>query len=98
MPLKVSWHTDALGDFIEIVEYFEIEGNIQAAENFRDKVKAKIDFIKSYPGAGRPTMKHKNLRYILVDKHRRMYYRFTSKSLTILAFFDSRQDPTKRPF
>lgn len=98
MPLKVSWHKDALGDFLEIVEYFENEGLIMASENFRDKVKAKVDFINSYPGAGRPTLKHKNLRYILVDKHRRMYYRFIRKTLTILAFFDSRQDPSKRPF
>jgi plasmid stabilization system protein ParE len=98
MAISVNWHNDAIRDLSELIDYFESEGAIQAAFDFREKLADKIDFIAKYPGAGRPTPKRKNLRYILIDKHRRMYYRHTSKSLTILAFFDARQHPDKAPY
>ncbi len=81
-----------------IVEYYEEEGQIQAAVNFRGKVNKKISFVSKYPTAGRPTAKRKNVKYVLVDKHKRMYYRYTANTIKILAFFDSRQHPGKAPF
>ena len=81
-----------------IVEYYEGEGHIQAAVNFRERMNKKITFISKYPTSGRPTSRRKDVRYILVDKHRRMYYQYRGKTLTLLAFFDSRQDPDKTPF
>lgn len=98
MAISVHWHNDAIRNLTEIVDYFESAGEIQSAFNFRERMIDRIDFILKYPGVGRPSKSRKNLRYILVDKHRRMYYRHTSKSLTILAFFDARQDPGKAPF
>jgi len=98
MAISVKWHHDALRDLTEIVDYFESTGEVQAAFSFREKMVGKIDFISKYPGAGRPSKSRKTLRYILIDKHRRLYYRYTSRSLTILSFFDARQDPGKAPF
>lgn len=98
MAINVQWHNDALHDLTEIIDYFESEGAIQAAFDFREKLVNKIDFISKFPGAGRLTSKRRNLRYILIDKHRRMYYRHTSKTLTILAFFDARQHPDNAPY
>lgn len=98
MAIKVNWHNDALQDLMTIVDYFESKGEIQAALGFREKIAEKIDFILKFPGAGRPSKSRKNLRYILIDKHRRMYYRHTTKLVTILAFFDARQHPDKAPY
>lgn len=98
MATKILWHKNALEDFISIVEYYEEEGHIQAAVKFREKVNKKISFVSKYPTAGRPTAKRKNVKYILVDKNKRMYYRYTANTITLLAFFDSRQHPGKAPF
>lgn len=98
MAISVHWHNDALRDLTEMIDYYEAEGAIQAPFDFREKLVGKIDFILKYPSAGRPTTKRKNIRYILIGKHRRMYYRHTSRSLTILAFFDTRQHPGKGPY
>lgn len=98
MAIKVTRHSDALQDLMVIVDYFESKGEVQAAFGFRDKIADKIAFISKFPRAGRPSKSRKNFRYILIDKHRRMYYLHTSKSLTNLAFFDARQAPDKAPF
>ena len=98
MAISIHWHNHTLQDLTEIIDYFESEGAIQTAFGFREKLADKIDFISKFPEAGRPTKSRKNLRYVLVDKHRRMYYRHTSKLLTILAFFDARQHPDKAPY
>ena len=82
----------------EIIDYFEKDDHIQAAENFRLRLVQKISFISKYPEAGRPTTQRANLRYTLIDKHRRLYYSFTSEMLTLLAFFDARQNPAKAPY
>jgi hypothetical protein len=38
------------------------------------------------------------IKYIHVDKNRKMFYRLSGKILIISAFFDARQDPEKSPF
>jgi len=98
MAISVNWHNDALRDLTDIVDYLESAGEIQAAYSFKERMIDRIDFVSKYPGVGRPSKSRKNLRYILIDKHRRMYYRYTSRALTILAFFDASQDPNKAPF
>lgn len=98
MAFKIRWHVNARNDFFEMVDYFVKEGQIQAAENFRTRVIERVIFIGKYPEAGRPTARRKYLRFILIDDYRRLYYRFTSKTITLLAVFDARQDPDKAPY
>jgi hypothetical protein len=50
------------------------------------------------PGSGRPTTTSKTVRFINIAKHRQMFYRQSGKNLHIVAFFDVRQHPDKRPF
>ncbi|HFA50797.1 MAG TPA: type II toxin-antitoxin system RelE/ParE family toxin [Bacteroidetes bacterium] len=94
----VHWNQQARDDYMDIVDYFVDNGWDMAAINFRKNVREKIDSICKFPGSGRPTKEFKNVRYALVDKHRRMYYKYGADSLTLLAFFDARQHPSKSPF
>lgn len=98
MNLTVQWKSEAIEGFFNIVDYYLENGWNQAALNFRENVDKKIDAIIIFPGGGRPTKIFKNVRYVLIDKHSRMYYMYGEETLTILAFFDARQHPSKSPF
>ncbi|MEZ4931322.1 MAG: type II toxin-antitoxin system RelE/ParE family toxin [Saprospiraceae bacterium] len=95
MNLTVQWKSEAIEGFFNIVDYYLENGWNQAALNFRENVDKKIDAIIIFPGGGRPTKIFKNVRYVLIDKHSRMYYMYGEETLTILAFFDARQHLAK---
>jgi hypothetical protein len=47
---------------------------------------------------GRPISSRKTIRFVLVGKYHRMYYRKHGLTLFITRFFDTRQNPDKRPY
>ncbi len=97
MTINVIWHTDAIEGYEAVVDYFQNEGFVTAAENFVKNVNEIVASISKFPGRGRPSSK-RNIRYILVDKNRRMYYAYENDTLIILSFFNARQHPDKAPF
>ena len=53
--------------------------------------------LQEFPEMGTLEIKAKNLRGFQLTKQTRVYYRIKGEQITILTFFDSRQDPKKRP-
>ena len=98
MSLIVQWKPEAREGYFNIVDFYIEKGWNHAAINFKENVDKKIEAVAQFPGGGRPTKAYKNVRYILIDKHNRMYYMYDNIALTILAFFDARQHPRKSPF
>ncbi len=98
MSLVLQWKPEAKEGYFNIVDYYVENGWNQAAVNFKNEVDERITAILKFPGSGRPTKEFKNVRYTLIGKHNRMYYMFDNEALTILAFFDARQHPSKSPF
>ena len=97
MVEAVIWSKRAERLYMEMLDYLATEASFQAAENFDKAVRKTIDGLKQNPGSGRPT-KSKTVRVINVVKYRQMFYRQSGKTLHIVAFFDVRQHPDKRPF
>jgi plasmid stabilization system protein ParE len=97
MVEKVIWSKRAERHYIDMLEYLANEASYQAAENLTKAVRKTIEGLKSNSGSGRPT-KSKYVRFINIAKHRQMFYRQAGKTLHIVAFFDVRQHPSKRPF
>jgi plasmid stabilization system protein ParE len=97
MVETVIWSKRAERLYMEMLDYLATEASFQAAENFDKAVRKTIDGLKLNPGSGQPT-KSKTVRVINIVKHRQMFYRQAGKTLHIVAFFDARQHPDKRPF
>ncbi len=93
MDKKVRWNKRALDNFENIAQYLEEVHSIQAAENFVSEVFAKIEVLKKYPTIGRKAPKRKTVRFVLVGKYRRLYYRTSGRHLIISSIFDTRQHP-----
>ena len=72
-------------------------------ENWSQKVKSdfikilddKIKLIKEYPKAFPESEKEKGLRKCVITKQTSMFYRFNTKQISIITFFDTRQNPKK---
>jgi plasmid stabilization system protein ParE len=98
MVKTVRWNKTASLSLSHLAEYLEEEVSYDFAIRFVNLVYAKIDKIKKYPEIGRLAPKAKTIRFINIDKKRRMYYRKQGSILYIVWFFDTRQNPDKNPY
>jgi len=78
-------------------EYLDENFSLQAAENFAKAVDSKIDFLIKHPESGRKSS-IKPVRFTGIDKNRHLFYLVENDTLFVLAIFDNRQHPDKRPF
>jgi len=93
MVKSVRWNKRALDNFFNIAQYLEQEYSKNAADNFVASLFARVEVIKKHPTIGRKAPKRKTVRFILVGKHRRLYYRVKGNILIISSIFDTRQHP-----
>ena len=98
MVKKIIWNDSALRTFDNITSYLQDNYSLQAAYNFSELAYNKIDQITKYPTIGRPVPNTKTLQKINFGKHHQLYFRLKGRTLYICDFFDTRQDPTKRPY
>jgi plasmid stabilization system protein ParE len=95
--MKVVWTKTAERRLQEILFYIQSEFGDNARTHFRSKA---IDFTKllpEFPEIGTLEIMEKNLRAFQLTKQTRVYYRIKNERIIIVTFFDSRQDPKKRP-
>jgi plasmid stabilization system protein ParE len=98
MVTQIIWTPKADKTFDRITTYLQKKASLPICEKFVEAVYHKIDVIIEHPEIGRPTLVSDSIRFINVDKHHQIFYRFDGSILLLLAFFDTRQDPKKRPF
>ena len=98
MAKTVIWNKRAYIKFRTIGTYLRDEVSLNAADNFMDKVYSQIDILTKHPTKGRRELKTKTIRFINIDEHRQMFYRVKGTQLHIADFFDTRQNPNKRPY
>ncbi len=98
MVNKVKWNHLATRSLSQIAEYLEEEFSYETAIRFVSRVYEKIEVVKQHPEMGRLAPKTKTVRFIVFDKHKRMYYRKNGTTLHIVWFFDTRQDPAKNRY
>ena len=98
MVQKVIFTKTVDKTFNDIASFLEQNGSLSSAEKFADKVDSKIEQLTKQPFIGRPSIKAKTVRKILVSKHIQMFYRVVGRTLIVSNFFDSRQHPGKSRF
>jgi plasmid stabilization system protein ParE len=95
--MQVKWSGDIIHRANEITGYYEEQGLLKAADNFRSALTKTINKIMKMPSTGMPARKIEGIRSYKIDKHRRLYYEYDEDAnvLRLLDIFDSRQDPKK---
>ena len=98
MVNKIEWTKTSLAELGQILLYLKDKVSEDAAMKFADLVKSKISQLSNRPFDGRPVPEHNNIRFVLLGKFHRLYYRRHGLMLFITRFYDTRQNPTKRPY
>jgi plasmid stabilization system protein ParE len=98
MVKRIEWSKKGIGELYQILGYLKTEVSVTSSERFLDLVENHIEKIKKYPTKGRQVPNRKTIRFVLVGKNHRLYYRPHGSILFITALFDTRQDMSKRPY
>jgi plasmid stabilization system protein ParE len=98
MVTKIIWNKAASRTFDGITDYMVDNFSLQSAQNFATSVYEKIDYIVKHPFVGRQVKGTKSLKMLNLGKHHQIYFRVHGNTLYISDFFDTRQDPNKRPY
>ena len=98
MVKRIEWTKKAISELYHILDYLKIEVSENASERFLDLVEKQIESVRKYPTKGRLVPNRKTIRFVLLGKNHRFYYRVHGSILYITALFDTRQDTQKRPY
>jgi plasmid stabilization system protein ParE len=98
MVKRIEWSKKAMGELYNILGYLKQEVSVSASERFLDVIEENIEKIKNHPTRGRQVPNRKTIRFVLIGKKHRLYYRPHGSVLYITAIFDTRQDISKRPY
>ena len=95
--MRLVWTEKAQRRMGEILDYIEREFGSKAKQTFREKAKDFTKVLAEFPEMGSIEAKGKNLRGFQLTRQTRVFYRVKKDRIVILTFFDSRQNPKKRP-
>ena len=98
MVNSVVFTPTSLRELNSILAYLRLHSSDQAAESFLNLLEKQVNYLESNLMEGRPVTSRKTIRFVLVGKYHRLYYRKHGLTLYITRAFDTRQNPDKRPY
>jgi plasmid stabilization system protein ParE len=93
----VIWTDSARFSFNSIVEYLVKEWSEKEMKNFIESTNKMLSVLKRHPEMCRPSLKRKYVRLGVLNKHTQIiyYYKPGEKQITILLFWNFKQNPQK---
>ena len=95
--MRLIWTRTARNRLAEILDYIEKEFGKSARQQFRSKTKEFTTLLKEFPEMGSIEIRDKKIRGFQLTRQTRVFYRLKENRITLLTFFDSRQNPRKKP-
>lgn len=95
--LTVLWSANAKRTYGKIIDYLAESWSKKEIGNLLDRTEKLITVLQQYPEMGRPSVKRRGVRIILLDKHTQMvyYYKPIKKQIILLHFWGMKQNPAK---
>jgi plasmid stabilization system protein ParE len=79
----------------QLLEYLETEWSEKVKDDFIGKLDKSLGVIKQFPSISEVSRLKKGLHRCVVSKQTTLYYQFDSKTIKVVAFFDTRMNPDK---
>ena len=93
MAARVVWTKTAQSDREQIFEFWnEQNGTRDYSQKLNEQIRKRIELTKLYPEAGLAT-NLQSVRFHIIDKHYKLFYKIGRDNIVILRFWDTRQDP-----
>lgn len=95
--MKIALTKRAERNFNSIKKYIAKEWGEKVAEAFEQKTVDFFDLLIDFPEIGTVEVHEKQIRGFQLTKQTRVFYRIKNDRIIVLAFFDVRQDVSKKP-
>jgi len=79
----------------KFLEYLETEWSLKVKSDFIKKLDKSLKQIQKYPDSCQQTDFVKGLHMHTVTKQTSIFYRFDSKTISVVTIFDNRMNPEK---
>ena len=98
MVNQIEWSDKSKAQVKLIITFLRTNFPEGIVEKFKLDIEGKIIYIVVNPTVGRKVAKTKIIQFVNFSKHYQLFYRVKGSTIYILAIFDTRQNPSKRPF
>lgn len=78
-----------------LFEFLELEWSLKVKQEFIKKLDKSLKQIQQYPDGFSETKIVKGLHMFVVTKQTSLFYRYDTKTITIISVFDNRSNPKK---
>ncbi|BDU24498.1 type II toxin-antitoxin system RelE/ParE family toxin [Flavobacterium sp. GSB-24] len=95
MKRTIIFSKNAEKSLLELFEYLEIKWSKKVKDKFISKLDKAIYLIQIEPEIFPKSGLNKNYHKCVLSKQTTIYYKFNTKRVEIIAFFDTRQNPNK---
>jgi plasmid stabilization system protein ParE len=79
----------------KLLEYLELEWSLKVKNDFIKKLDKSLKRIQKFPESCQQSVFIMGLHMLVITKQTSLFYRFDSKTITIVTLFDNRMDPKK---
>lgn len=79
----------------KLLKYLETEWSLKVKSDFIKKLDKSLKQIQKYPDSCHQTDFVKGLHMLVVTKQTSIFYRFDSKTISVVTIFDNRMNPEK---
>ncbi|MFT5864227.1 MAG: plasmid stabilization system protein ParE [Flavobacteriales bacterium] len=94
--MRIYWTKKSESVFQEIYTYILTEFGEKSSNKFKDKVFDFLELLEKFPQLGTLEVPDKNIHGFKISKQTRIFYRINEDHVSLLTFFDTRQDSKKK--
>lgn len=93
----IYWTDLAQQSFDKIISYLQSNWTEKEITKFIAQTTTMLSNLRQHPEMGRASERRKNTRIVILNKHTKMVYNVKArqKTITILLFWNFKQDPSK---
>lgn len=95
--MKIYWSKKSESRFLEIIDYLTGEFGQTVGKQFKSRTLDFLEILSKFPQIGTLEVPSKQIYGFQLSKQTRLYYRIKNNNILLLTFFDSRQNPDKKP-
>ncbi len=95
---SIEWTPEAEDWLDNQIFYLQEHGFNHTLNILAKDIDKKLKQLSKYPETGRSSPSDSEVQFVKIGKHIELYYMFDGSIVQLLTFFDTRQNPSKKPF
>ena len=98
MALEIEWSKRADKSFDLIIDFLQAEWGDQVVKAFVKKTYDFLEILAEFPEIGSIQVQERGIRGFTLIKQVIVFYKIQGKSIILIDFFDTRQNPKKKKY